>query len=156
MEEARLSPIENRGVRWQMLTLVLCVLAANLVFIRQAFHIDDGIYLLLARNIATSPWFPQDSPTYFEGLYVPDLASTEHPLPMTSYLMALIGHFSRFTEWSLHLGFLIFPLILAHSLPVLGLRSTKHPLPASLIFVFFPTVSLLSHTLLTDVPQLAL
>ncbi len=140
-----------------MLTLVLCVLAANLVFIRQAFHIDDGIYLLLARNIATSPWFPQDFPTYFEGLYVPDLASTEHPLPVTSYWMALIGRFSYgLTEVSLHLGFLIFPLILVYSMYVLARRYTACPLLASLTLLFLPVVYVLSHTVMTDVPQLAL
>ena len=120
MEEVRFSRLRN--CRWQILALVFSVLAGNVVFIKQAFHMDDSIYLLLARNVPSSPWLPQDSPTYFEGLYVPDLASTEHPLPMTSYLMALIGHFSRFTEWSLHLGFLIFPLILAYSMYVLARR----------------------------------
>jgi len=70
--------------------------------------------------------------------------------------MALIGHFSRFTEWSLHLGFLIFPLILAYSMYVLARRYTTHPLLVSLTLMFIPTVYVLSHTLMTDVPQLAL
>ena len=157
MEEAGLFAMKTGGTRPRIMALILCVLAANAVFIRQAFHMDDSIYLLLARSIVKSPWFPQDSPTHFEGLYVPDLASTEHPLPVTSYWIALIGRLGHgLTEVSLHLGFLIFPLILAYSMYVLARRYTAHPLLASLTLMFLPVVYVLSHTLMTDVPQLAL
>jgi hypothetical protein len=140
-----------------MLTVILCVIAANAVFIGQAFHMDDGIYLLLARNIATSPWFPQDFSTYFEGLYGPDMASTEHPVPVTSYYMALIARFARgLRELNLHLAFLVFPLMLACGMFALARRYTAHPLLASLTLMFLPAVYVLLHTLMTDVPQLAL
>src|ERR1041385_1412351 len=157
MEEAGNSPIMLRSPRAQVLMLVLCVLAANTVFIGEAFHMDDGIYLLLARKIATSPWFPQDFPVYFEGLYATDLASTEHALPVTSYYIALIGRFVHgLTELKLHAAFLVFPLILACGMFVLARPYTEHPLLASLTLMFFPSVYVLSHTLMTDVPQLAL
>src|SRR5579862_1027125 len=118
---------------------------------------DDGIYLLLARNTALSPWFPQDTSTHFEGLYAPDLASTEHPMPVTSYYMALIGHFARgFKEQYLHFAFLLFPLAMACAMFAIARRYTEHPLMASLTLTFLPAVYVLSHTLMTDVPQLVL
>jgi hypothetical protein len=137
--------------------LFSCVLVTNLPFVRQAFHMDDGIFLLMARNVARAPFFPQDIATYFEGLFVPDLASTEHPLPLTSYWMwlsAWLGH--GFTEVNLHLGFLIFPLILAGSMYALSRRMTAHPLLASMTLLVLPVVSVVSHTLMTDIAQLAL
>src|SRR3954467_318636 len=121
MEETNSIGLIDRKGRIEIAILLLCVLAGNLPFINQAFHIDDGIYLLLARNVELSHWFPQDRPTYFEGLYGKDLASTEHPLPLTSYWMTLISYLTgRSTEVVLHLGFLIFPLILACSMYLLA------------------------------------
>ena len=141
----------------QVFALLLCVLAANAVFIRQAYHMDDGIYLLLARKAVTSPWFPQDGSTYFEGLYAADLASTEHPLPVTSYYMALISHFAHgLKEPYLHFAFLLFPLAMACAMFAIARRYTEHPLMASFTLTFLPAVYVLSHTLMTDVPQLAL
>jgi len=117
---------------------------------------DDGIYLLLAKNIGHSRWFPQDVPTHFEGLYVPDLASTEHPIPITSYYIAMIERLDGgLNEVNLHAGFLVFPLILACSMYLLARRYTAHPLLASLSLMFLPAVYVLSHTLMTDIPQLA-
>jgi MFS family permease len=143
--------------RVQVLALVFCVLAANAVFIGQAYHMDDGIYLLLARNAANSPGFPLDGAAYFEGLYAPDLASTEHPMPVTSYYMALIGHFAHgLKEPYLHVAFLLFPLAMACAMFAIARRYTEHPFMASFTLTFLPALYVLSHTLMTDVPQLAL
>src|SRR5215475_8890904 len=139
--------MKTKAARLPILTLFLCVVAANALFIDQAYHMDDAIYLLLARNVLQSPWFPQDRPTYFEGLYVPDLASTEHALPLTSYWMALTAQLVKgFTEVSQHLAFLVFPLILSFSMYWLGRRFTAHPLLASLNLMFLPVVFVMSHT----------
>src|SRR5438067_5714888 len=112
MEETCMSRIRACGTRWELLALLTCVLAANVLFIRQAFHMDDGIYLLLAKNIGHSRWFPQHVPTHFEGLFFPDFASTEHPIPITSYYIALINNFDgAWNEVNLNAGFIVFPLI---------------------------------------------
>src|SRR5437867_7372096 len=140
-----------------VLGLLLAVLAANIPFLNQAFHMDDGIYLLMAQNVARSPWFPQDMPTYFEGLYAQDVASTEHPLPLTSYVLALAAHFGHgFSEVNLHTAFLVFPVILTCSMYLLARGFTRHPVLATLSLMFLPVVFVLSHTLMTDVPHLAL
>jgi hypothetical protein len=117
---------------------------------------DDGIYLLIARNVPRNPWFPQDMPLFFEGLYGSDLASTEHPFPLTSYLLALYASVGGFSEAHLHLGFLVFPLLLACSMYSISSQVTRHPIPATLTLLALPVVSVMSHTLMTDIPLLAL
>src|SRR6185503_14689005 len=101
--------MSHRGSRLPIVLLIVCVLAANLPFVNQAFHIDDAIYLFIAHNVAKSSSFPQDTPTYFEGLYATDLASSEHAVPLTSYWMSIVAYLGNgFREIPLHLGFLLF------------------------------------------------
>src|SRR5215510_2820437 len=149
MEEAGRFRIGRGTSRWHLPALIVCVLAANVIFIRQAYHMDDGIYLLLARNAVNSPWSPQDVPTHFEGLYAADLASTEHPIPVTAYYMMLISHLTHgFKEPALHVAFLLFPVVLACAMFALARRYTGHALLASLTLMFLPAVFVLSHTLM--------
>lgn len=136
--------------------LLLCVIGMNAPFLNQPFHMDDGIYLLMARNVYHNPWFPQDRPVLFEGLYGKDLASTEHPWPLTSYVMALCSRAGGFSEPCLHLGFVIFPVVLSFSMYSIARRFMHHPLLAGITVVAMPVVCVLSHTLMTDIPLLAL
>jgi 4-amino-4-deoxy-L-arabinose transferase-like glycosyltransferase len=153
------NPCSLRHKRWLgipiLAWIILFATAANLPFINQAFHMDDGIYLLIARNVRHNPWFPQDLPVFFEGLHASDLASTEHPWPLTSYLAAAIAFFSGFSEVGLHAGFLIFPIILAWGMYSLSFDLTRYPALAALCLLALPVVSVLSHTLMTDIPLLA-
>ena len=53
-------------------------------------------------------------------------------------------------------AFLLFPLAIAFAMFAIARRYTEHPLMASLTLTFLPAVYVVSHTLMTDVPQLAL
>ena len=129
----------------------------NLPFVDQAFHMDDGIYLLLAKNVVRNPWFPQDVPVRFEGFFAPDLGSTEHPWPLTVYLLALSARVGKgYSEVGLHLGFLVFPIGLACAMYFLARRFTGRPVLATLTLLTLPVVYVSSHTLMTDLPVLAL
>jgi 4-amino-4-deoxy-L-arabinose transferase-like glycosyltransferase len=139
-----------------VLWLLLAVIAAGVPFLNQAFHMDDGIYLMIARNVHLKPWFPQDMPLFFEGLYGSDLASTEHPWPLTSYLLALCSYLGGHSERCLHMGFLVFPMLVAGSMYSISLGLTRHPVLATLTLLACPVVSVLSHTLMTDIPLLAI
>jgi 4-amino-4-deoxy-L-arabinose transferase-like glycosyltransferase len=136
--------------------LLFFAAAINLPFVGQAFHMDDGFYLILAKNIRSDFWFPQDRPIYFEGVHVADLASTEHPWPFTSYLIAVLARMGGgYSESALHLGFLVFPIVLAISMYHLARRFTGSPVCATLVFLILPVIYVLSHTLMTDVPLLS-
>ncbi len=136
--------------------LILFAIAANLPFVNQPYHMDDGVFLLIARNVHHNPWFAQDFPFFFEGLYASDLASGEHAWPLTSYLAALISLVGGYREAWLHLGFLLFPIFLAWGMYSLSADLTRHPALATVTLLMLPVVAVLSHTLMTDIPLLAL
>jgi 4-amino-4-deoxy-L-arabinose transferase-like glycosyltransferase len=148
----------DRVKTWKCLAvLVIVALAANLPFVGQAFHMDDSIYLLIARNISVSPLFPMDRATLFEGMYASDLASTEHPLPLTSHVLALSARaFGGFTELAGHSAFLGFTIMLVASMYSVARKFTHYAGLATLTLLFLPVICVLSHTLMTDIPQLAL
>jgi hypothetical protein len=77
------------------LSLFVARIAIDAPFLNQPFHMDDGLFLLLARNVRNHVWFPQDRTVLFEGLFGADLASTEHPWPITIYLLALRAPFEK-------------------------------------------------------------
>lgn len=150
-------PVRQVSALWPLLGILTLTFAVNVPFLNQAFHMDDGIYLLLSQNVRQSPWFPEDEPAYFEGLCTKDLASTEHPWPFTIYLLALSSFISGdVSEMRLHFPFLVFPLAISCSMYFLGRRFTGHPIFATLLVVTMPVLYVMSHTLMTDVPLLAL
>lgn len=129
--------------------------AINVPFIGQAFHIDDGVFLHVAENVSRHPFFSQDVPLQFEGITASDLASTEHP-PLTAYYMALAAAVGgEFSETVLHVAFLLFPIILTAATCSLACRFTGSPVIATLAVLATPVVYVMSHTLMTDVPLLA-
>lgn len=126
-----------------------------LPFLNQAFHIDDRIYLEIADNILLKPLHPYDYRPVFEGLSAPDAASHSH-LPLTSYYLAplrLLAGPDR--EWPYHLAFLIFPLLAAVGMYDLARRYVAHRAAAAALLVASPSVVVLGHTLMPDVPLLA-
>ncbi len=135
--------------------IALFAIAINIPFVNQAFHMDDGIFLIAAKNVSHNPLFPQDLPVLFEGVSVADLGSTEHP-PLTVYFMALCGAIGGFSELRLHLGFLIFPVILGIATYSLACRFTSHPTIVAIGLLCLPVVYVMSHTLMSDLPLVAL
>ncbi|RPJ60499.1 MAG: hypothetical protein EHM23_10235 [Acidobacteria bacterium] len=135
--------------------IALFAIAINIPFVNQAFHMDDGIFLIAAKNVSHNPLFPQDLPVLFEGVSVADLGSTEHP-PLTVYFMALCGAIGGFSELGLHLGFLVFPVILGIATHSLAHRFTSHPTMVAIAVLCLPVVYVMSHTLMSDLPLVAL
>ncbi len=137
------------------MAIALFAITINIPFVNQAFHVDDGIFLIAAKNVSHNPLFPQDLPVLFEGVSVADLGSTEHP-PLTVYFMALCGAIGGFSELGLHLGFLVFPVILGIATHSLAHRFTSHPTMVAIAVLCLPVVYVMSHTLMSDLPLVAL
>ena len=134
------------------LVLILLVGATHLPFLYQAFHIDDRIYLQVARNTLEKPFFPYDYLPVFEGMGASDAASHSH-LPLTSYYLALIMAVTgSSSEWVYHLSFLIFPILAGFSFYDLARRYTSYPLVAACLLLLAPAFLVSSHTLMSDVP----
>ena len=143
----------HRWLSWLVLTLL--VLATCLPFLNQAYHIDDRIYLDVARNIQVQPLHPYDFNALYEGFIAPDAASHSH-LPFTSYYLALVQLATGSqSEWVAHLAFLIFPLLAALAFYELASGIVRFPLAAAALLVSSTAFLTLSHTIMPDVALLS-
>ena len=132
--------------------LILIVGATHLPFLSQAFHIDDRIYLEVADNALSKPFFPYDYLLVFEGVEASDASSHSH-LPLTSYYLALVMAVTGSpSEWVYHMSFLIFPILAGLGFYDLARRYTRFPLAAACLLLLAPAFLVLSHTLMSDVP----
>ena len=147
---------ETSRHRWlSRLALILLVLVTYLPFIDQAYHIDDRIYLDVARNILTEPLYPYDFDALYEGFVAPDAASHSH-LPFTSYYLALTQLVTgRHSERVAHLAFLVFPLLAALAFYELASSILRFPFAAATLLVSSTAFLTLSHTIMADVPLLS-
>ncbi len=137
-----------------LLTVVVLVqLAFALV---SAFNIDDPIYLRLMRNIDRAPLNPMGEPVLWDGQVSTDMMSHSHP-PLVVYLMYPFYKLGgEDPEWSLHLGFILFSLLLVTAVWCLAEFFALPPFPAAFLAFFSPAVFTVSHTVMMDLPALAL
>ena len=147
---------ETAHHRWlSRLALTLLVLVTSLPFINQAYHIDDRIYLDVARNILTEPLYPYDFEALYEGFVAPDAASHSH-LPFTSYYLALTQLVTGGqTEQVAHLAFLAFPLLAALAFYELARGVLRFPLAAAALLLSSTAFLTLSHTIMPEVALLS-
>ncbi len=136
--------------------LIALTIALHAPFIGEAFHLDDAQYLDVALNVPRNPLFPMDLPSVFEGHHL-DLWGHTHP-PLNAYLIAGLVYLTGGSpsEVFLHTSFLLFPLLLAVSFYFLARRFSVEPLMATVLLVTNPTLMVSAHTLMADVPLLAL
>ena len=91
----------DRSGSGQLLALLLVTLALHLPFLNQAFHMDDGRDIELARNALQKPLFPNDMLYVFDGVVV-SMAGHSHP-PLNAYFLALVWKLTgRLTERLAH------------------------------------------------------
>src|SRR5438270_2448389 len=139
-----------------LVILIVLTIALHLPFIAEAFHLDDAQYLDVALNVSKNPLFPMDMPSVFGGHHQ-DLWGHTHP-PLNAYLIAgLVGlHGGPPSERFLHTSFLLFPILLTVSFYFLARRFAGNALIASVLLSTNPTLMVSAHTLMADVPLMAL
>lgn len=131
------------------------VLAITLPFTGQALHIDDAIFWDFARTNLEHPFQQHIQDYRLMGQEFQEWRDTHPPLDQI-FLAAVMGLTGSQQESTLHLGYILFPLIAAVSMFFLARRFTKNPLLAVLILLATPAVMTMSHTLMGDVPMFAL
>ncbi|MCL4472618.1 MAG: glycosyltransferase family 39 protein [Actinobacteria bacterium] len=135
--------------------IVLFVLLITLPFINQPLHMDDGTFLDFAKVNLVHP-FQQHIPDYhLMGVDIPAFRDT-HPAVDWLYITLLMKLTGSDSEPLLHLGYIIFPLIAAVSMFFLSRRFIKNALLATLLILATPALMTASHTLMGDMPLLAL
>ena len=137
--------------------LVLTVAACAIPFLGQPFHMDDGFYMDMARNVRHNPLFPGDAPYMFQGVLGSDTGSHSHPPFQTYFLAGIQSLFGEGPgrEWIYHLVALLFPVLAVLSFYWICARVVARPLWPAMLLACSPLFLVMQHTLMTDVPMLA-
>lgn len=146
-----------RNRNFDIAILVLTVTACAIPFLSQPFHMDDGFYMDMARNVQKKPFFPNDTPYMFQGVLYADMGSHTHP-PLQTYFLAAVQHFfgeGPGTERIYHLLALFFPFLAVLSFYWICAAFVQRPLWPSMLLACSPLFLVMQHTLMTDVPMLA-
>lgn len=148
--------LERLGKHPLIVLLTLVVVVQVPFALVSAFNIDDPIYLRLVRNLDRNPLNPMGEPVLWDGQVSTDMMSHSHP-PLVVYFMYpfyKLGGDSP--EFALHFGFILFALLLVTAIWRLAGFFSLPPFPAAFLAFFSPAVFTVSHTVMMDLPALAL
>lgn len=143
--------------RHQLALLLAAVALIQLPFaLLMPFHVDDRVYLDVARNVAREPFLPLLQPAIWEGQLWSDMMSHSHP-PLVCYYIFLLDRLGGAEpEAAVHLGFIAFSVLFVAAMYRFLELLRLPPLVGSLMAFFAPVVFISSHTIMMDVPTLAL
>lgn len=135
--------------------LLITVLSMHLPFISQAFHIDDTYFLYVAKQILRDPIRPLSFQINWYGNVRMAFDCSGSP-PLFEYYLALVMKFFGESGPLLHFSMITFSIIVCLCMYFLGKRFTVHPLSCMLLTVLTPAYLVMGHTIMLDVPALAL
>lgn len=161
--EARINGHYSRGVLSLagISVIVLVFLALYLPFINKAFQIDDYAFIHFSHRIGWNPLIAIPENWGNDGKILSNFLPYEitHPLLVSYFIKILIAIFGEH-EISLHLAFMIFPLISIFSLiklnEILFPASRQVVVFLALFFCSIPAFMVNAQNLMADVPTLAL
>ena len=149
--------LANRSSSWAWAWIFVLQLALVLPFVGQPIQLDDSLFVDIGRNVLKTPWHAHDFPYCFLGECTPDMASHSHP-PFLSYwiglLLWLFGDGPR-VHVTLHLGFMVFPMLFAYGMFRLARRFSGSPPLATALAITSPAAVVMSHNLMADYATLA-
>jgi 4-amino-4-deoxy-L-arabinose transferase-like glycosyltransferase len=152
-----------RTTRSLITVIILTTFIISLPFIDQAFHIDDPLFLEVSRHALPNPVAMYDFTFNWLGRpgYVFDYFSNP---PLVPLYIAAVNLVAQDREWLLHLFFIPFFTISTVAFYALAKRfcpdiaadrSRTSALVAAAVFALNPALFVCSHTLMPDVPALA-
>jgi len=139
------------SLAWLAVVLALLV---GLPFLGKPFHIDDTVVLTVARQIRHDPWRPFGGQINWSGSDRPVFEETTNPPLLSYYLAPLVAAFG-YREVPLHVGMLVFLVVLALATASLC-RRFAHGSSWPLVFVMLSPAVVVSGNLMRDVPAMAL
>lgn len=133
------------------------VIAAALLvpFLNKAFHIDDPVYLWVAKQIHVEPLDYYGFDVNWGGHTVSIAKENKNP-PGVSYFIALAALVTGWSEPGLHAVFLIPAALLALGVYALAARLCTQPAYATMIAVVSPVTVVSATNVMTDVLMTAL
>lgn len=143
------------GPRRADLVAALATVAALLPFLDKAFHVDDPLFLMVARRVTTHPLDPFGFDVNWYGATSPMSQVTQNP-PLGGYLIAAAAAAVGWGERALHGVFLLPAVGAIVATAGLARRCGAPGLLAALATLFTPVFLVSATTLMCDVPMLAL
>ncbi len=141
----------------ELYAVLICIAATLLClapFAAKAFHIDDTVFLYVARQICAHPLDPYGFNINWYG-YEMCMAEVNQNGPLVSYYIALAASCVGWSEIALHLAFLFPALAAVLGTYFLAARFCTRPLLAALATLLCPVFLVSSTTLMCDVMMLA-
>ena len=145
---------KSASFRSQSLLVVLTLLCL-LPFSNKAFHIDDTLFVWTAQQIAHHPLDPYGFNLNWYRTPGPMSRETKNP-PLAAYYGAAAGRLAGWSEWSLHLAFLLPAVVLILGTYQLARRFTEYPLVAAAATLLTPGVLVSSTSVMCDTMMAAL
>jgi len=138
--------------RW-FLAVLTC--ACLLPFVNEAFHIDAPLFLWAAKQIVKHPLDPYGFSVVWYTKAMTMSEVTKNP-PLAAYFMALAGSWAGWSEWVLHVEFLLPSVAMVLGVHQLARGMTRSPLLAAAVTVAAPGFLISATSVMCDVPMLAL
>jgi 4-amino-4-deoxy-L-arabinose transferase-like glycosyltransferase len=142
----------NRNL--QPLWLGLGTLVLLLPFVGKAFHIDDPLFLWVARQIQAHPLDFYGFPVNWYGNWEPMAGVTKNP-PLFAYYLALVTALFGWSEPAVHLASYLAPLGVVVGTYYLAEELGIEPVPAVLVTVTAPVFLVSATAVMCDVMMLA-
>lgn len=130
-------------------------LACLLPFSGRAFHVDDTLFVMVARQVTHHPFNPYGFSLVWNDSVERMADVTQNP-PLAGYYGALVGEFAGWSERAFHLAFLLPALALAFGTYRLAGHFTRFPLLATLATILTPGVLGSAASVMCDTMMVAL
>ena len=140
--------------RWQVLIILLAVIALRAPFLNQAIQGDDLYYLYGAEHAQIDPLHPDHATYAFRGRLV-SMQGHSHPPFDSWFLGVLLAIFRDVREIPFHAAYVVFSCIAGLSALALARRFSPHPLLATLLFLATPVFIVNGNSLESDLPFVA-
>jgi hypothetical protein len=140
----------DRPAQWFVATTTLLCLVP---FLDKAFHIDDPLFVWMARHIQARPLDPYGFVVNWYGFASPMVEVMRGP-PLVPYCMAVVGWIAGWSEISLHAAFSLAAVAVALGTYRLARQLCNVPLTATLIATTTPVFLVSATTVMCDVVML--
>ncbi len=145
-----MTPVLNKKSRSHLIALLGVSLICYLPFIGKAFHIDDPLFIWIARQIHKNPFDFFGFSVNWTGKLLPISEITQNP-PFASYYIALTAWLGDWSETTLHLSFLPPLVLFVFGTYFLARNFCGMPFEASLMALAAPVVVVSSTSVMCDV-----
>jgi hypothetical protein len=135
--------------------LAVLTIACLLPFSGRAFHVDDTLFVMAARQIVQHPLDPYGFSLVWNTTLERMADITQNP-PLACYYGALVGRIAGWSERAFHVAFLLPALALVLGTYRLAKHFTRFPLLAALATVLTPGILVSACSVMCDTMMLAL